>query len=122
VYDCTQCPGYCCSYPVIELTKKDVERIAKYFEMDVDKATRKFTRADHGYDRIMRRKEDDIYGRICQFFDAEARNCSIYKARPKTCRTFPGPDRCGYYDFLSFERETQEDPDHVALTNSSEFE
>ncbi|MEL6291099.1 MAG: YkgJ family cysteine cluster protein [Pseudomonadota bacterium] len=122
MYDCSKCPGYCCSYPVIELKRRDVERLAKHFKITAVEAENRFTRTDHGYKRIMRRKEDEIYGRICQFFDTKNRNCSIYDARPKTCREFPGPDRCGYWDFLTFERETQEDPDHVALTNSADFE
>jgi len=29
------------------------------------------------------------------------------------CRSFPGTTRCGYYDFLSFERRAQEDPEFV---------
>ena len=33
------------------------------------------------------------------------------------CRSFPGGGRCGYYDFLSFERRAQEDDEFVALTN-----
>ena len=33
------------------------------------------------------------------------------------CRSFPGGGRCGYYDFLSFERRAQEDDKFVALTN-----
>ena len=27
--DCKKCPGYCCSYPLIALDKRDVERLAK---------------------------------------------------------------------------------------------
>ena len=37
-------------------------------------------------------------------------NCSI-------CRRFPAENRCGYYDFLQFERKHQTDPDFVALTD-----
>ncbi|MEO1718992.1 MAG: hypothetical protein AAFR23_02065, partial [Pseudomonadota bacterium] len=59
VYDCSKCPGYCCSYPVIELREKDVARLAEHFGMTFEAADRKFTRSDHGYERIMRRKEDD---------------------------------------------------------------
>ena len=121
MYDCNKCPGYCCSYPVITVSKKDVKRLAKHFDMTTEEAEKKFTRSDHGYKRIMKRKKDHVYGRICRFFDTEARNCTIYKARPETCREFPGEGNCGYYDFLQFERETQDDPEHVALTNSGEF-
>ncbi len=32
-YDCLKCPGYCCSYPVIEVRDRDAVRIAKHFDM-----------------------------------------------------------------------------------------
>ncbi len=54
--------------------------------------------------------------RICRFFDTEARRCTIYTARPTICREYPGGNRCGYYDFLSSERNSQNDPDHIATT------
>lgn len=115
-YDCLKCPGYCCSYPVIEVKDKDADRIAKHFEMPLAKAEKKYFKAAHGYKRIMRRKEDVHFGKICQFFDTDARRCTIYHARPSTCRTFPGPDNCGYYDFLNFERGTQEDATFISST------
>jgi hypothetical protein len=65
----------------------------------------------------MRRKRDDVYGKICRFFDTTKRCCTIYTARPAVCRSFPGSGRCGYYDFLAFERRAQEDDEFVALTN-----
>jgi len=118
-YDCLNCPGYCCSYPVIVLKKRDVERLARHFKMTIEKAQSKFTRSDHGEKRIMKRKKDEHFGRICQFFDTEERCCTVYKARPAICRDFPNEDRCGYYDFLEFERRHQEDGTHVATTDSS---
>ena len=50
------------------------------------------------------------------FLDQEKRQCTIYDARPGVCRIFPESSRCGYYEFLKFEREQQGDPDYVALT------
>ena len=120
-YDCLNCPGYCCSYPVIALTKRDVERLAKHHDMSFDDAEAKFTKSDHGHKRIMRRKKDEHFGRICRFFDTEKRRCTIYQARPAVCRDFPNDKRCGYYDFLQFERHHQDDPKHVAVTDSAEW-
>jgi uncharacterized protein len=115
-YDCLKCPGYCCSYPVIEVKDRDAERIAKYFELPLEKAEKKYFKSAHGYKRVMRRKADKHFGKICQFFDTDARRCTIYHARPSTCREFPGPDVCGYYDFLKFERGTQEDENFISST------
>jgi len=119
-YDCLKCPGYCCSYPVIEVKDRDAARIAKHFDMPLTTAEKKFFKSSHGYSRVMRRKKDKYYGRICQFFDTEARRCTIYEARPWACRDFPGKDNCGYWDFLAFERNAQEDDDYVSITHHDE--
>ncbi len=118
-YNCLNCPGYCCSYPVISVTKYDVARLAKHFGISWEEAEKRFTKSEHGYKRILRKKKDEHYGTICRFFDQEERRCSIYKARPHVCRAFPGGGRCGYYDFLMFERRAQDDPEFVALTDHS---
>ena len=115
-YDCGKCPGYCCSYPVIVLTKRDVERIARFHGLGFEEAEARFTRKAHGYKRIMMRKSDEHFARICTFFDNDERRCTIYRARPAVCRSFPGTPRCGYYDFLAFERAGQEDEDYVSIT------
>lgn len=116
MYSCKNCPGYCCSYPLIALVRRDVERLARHFELPFAVAERRFTRSAWGRKWVMRRKADKHYGRICRFFDTEKRRCTIYAARPAICRTFPGEGRCGYYDFLMFERRVQNDPNYVATT------
>jgi Fe-S-cluster containining protein len=118
-YDCLKCPAYCCSYPVIALTKRDIARLARYFGIDPDTAERRFTKAAYGHKRIMRRKADPIFGRACRFLDVDSRRCTIYTARPEVCRQFPTERRCGYYDFLTFERRHQNDPELVATTDYS---
>ena len=37
-YDCSKCPGYCCSYPRIVVTDRDIKRLAKHFGLSEDKA------------------------------------------------------------------------------------
>ena len=122
LYNCQKCPGYCCSYPVIALEKSDVERLANHHEVDFETARKRFTRKGHGHDYIMRRKDNEHFGRICRFFDNKNRRCKIYEARPAVCRSFPGKGRCGYYDFLTFERKAQSDPDWVASTDNGVWE
>jgi uncharacterized protein len=115
-YNCLKCPGYCCSYPIIEVKVPDAKRIAKHFGLTLAAADKKFFKSADEYKRIMRRKTDEHFGKICQFFDTGERRCTIYEARPSTCREFPGDDNCGYYDFLKFERETQEDEKFISST------
>ena len=68
MYNCKKCPGYCCSYPLIALDKRDVERLAKYFGLSFAKAKSKFTAQRWGRKYTMRRKADPHFGRICRFF------------------------------------------------------
>ena len=120
-YDCAKCPGFCCSYPVIPITARDVERLAKHFDVDVKTAEKRFTKQAHGRKYCLRRKADPHFGRICKFFDTKERRCTVYAARPSTCREYPTQNRCGYYDFLKFEREQQGDAEWVARTDTGEW-
>jgi Fe-S-cluster containining protein len=120
-YDCLKCPGYCCSYPVIPVTERDVARLARHYGITPEQAQARFTKRAEGKQRVLRRQTDPHFGRICKLFDTEARRCTAYEGRPGICRKFPGEARCGYYDFLSFEREHQSDPDFIATTDSGMF-
>lgn len=115
-YDCSKCPGYCCSYPRIEVKDKDLKRLARHFDLDLDAAEKKFTRRyrdDDVDERILRHQKDDVYKTICRFFDTDARRCTIYEARPDVCREYPDGKTCGYYTFLKFERKHQDDDTFV---------
>jgi Fe-S-cluster containining protein len=115
-YNCLKCPGYCCSYPIIEVKDRDAERIAAHFDLPLAKAEEKFFRMTREHGRVMRRQKDEHFGKICRFFDTEERRCTIYEARPRACREFPGKDNCGYWDFLAFERNAQEDEEYISTT------
>ncbi|MEL7019464.1 MAG: YkgJ family cysteine cluster protein, partial [Pseudomonadota bacterium] len=117
-YDCLKCVAYCCSYTHIPTNKTDIKRLAKHFELTEDQAKRRYTKkGDEDTPRVLRHTEDEHFVTSCMFLDKNTRNCTIYEARPKICREFPTQNRCGYYDFLMFEREVQDDPDWVATTN-----
>lgn len=116
-YNCGKCPAYCCSYPRVIVTPEDVARLAKHFGISAKKARKRFTKkGEEKGERILRHQEDHVYDSVCRFLDRETRGCTIYEARPGICREYPGGGRCGYYDFLSFERRAQEDPDFIPLT------
>jgi hypothetical protein len=119
-FDCNRCPAYCCTYPLIPVTKRDLKRLAKHFGIGLEKAEKRFSKkGSKKRERVLRHQEDHIFGTACRFLDTETRNCTIYKARPQICRDFPGTKRCGYYDFLTFERRQLDDPDHIAVTNNT---
>ena len=115
-YDCSKCPGYCCSYPRIEVKPSDLKRLARYFNVSVEVAARRFTRIymDEGKpERILRHQKDTVYETICRFFDTDTRRCTIYEGRPAVCRDYPNGKTCGYYTFLKFERKHQDDKSFV---------
>ena len=115
-YDCSRCPGYCCSYPRIEVKPSDVRRLAAFHGISVEEAERKFTRIymdDGKPERILRHKKDTVYDTICRFFDTNLRRCTIYAGRPQVCREYPNGRHCGYYTFIKFERKHQDDETFV---------
>src|SRR5690606_19675078 len=81
MYNCSKCPGYCCSYPLIALTKRDVERLARHFDLSFEEAKARFTSERWGHKYSMRRKKDKHFGRVCRFFDTDERRCTVYEAR-----------------------------------------
>jgi Fe-S-cluster containining protein len=108
-FDCSKCPAFCCAiYERVQVTKRDINRLAKYFGLTVESATERYTKMYSG-ERVLRRKKDPIFGQACQFLDHETRGCTIYHARPAVCREYPDRTRCAYYDLLQFEREQQDD-------------
>ena len=116
-YSCDKCPAYCCTYTEIEITKRDIERLARHFDLTYARAEERFTKSlgkDGG--RMLRHREDRIFDSACMFLDQEKRQCTVYEARPGVCRKYPDSSRCGYYEFLKFEREHQGDEEMVALT------
>ena len=116
-YDCKKCPGYCCSYPLIEVSKTDIARLAKHFDVDYATAEERFTLYDKEEKvRGLRKQKDEFFGQVCRFFDTKARRCGVYEARPEACRGYPYSKTCGYWQFLKFERDLQGDATFVAMT------
>ncbi len=114
-YDCSKCPAYCCSYERIVVTKRDLTRLANHFGLDPEIARKRFTKMAAG-EQVLRHQKDKIYGSVCMFLDAKARRCTIYNARPGVFQEYPDFSRCGYYDFLKWERIQQQDEHFVPLT------
>jgi Fe-S-cluster containining protein len=107
-YNCAKCPAYCCSiYERVQVTKRDLKRLAKHFALDLETAARRLTTVWQG-ERVLRRK-------ACKFLNPLTRQCTIYHARPLVCREFPARSRCAYYDLLTFERSQQGDPTVLPL-------
>jgi hypothetical protein len=115
-YSCNKCPAYCCTYTDIEITKRDIERLARHFGVEFEVAEQRYTKLDSKGAPLLRHKRDRIFDSACMFLDQKKRQCTVYESRPGVCRKFPDSTRCGYYEFLKFEREQQGDDKWVALT------
>ena len=118
-FDCLNCVGICCSvYRHIEVSKRDLNRIARHFGITPEAAAVKYTKLAGGQ-RILRRKRDKLFGTTCIFHDLDTRLCGEYDARPLTCRLWPNQGAsdgdCVYYDVLQFERALQDDETVVPL-------
>ena len=116
-FNCSKCPAYCCSiYERVQVTKRDVNRLAKYFGVTSAVAEKRYTKIDRASgERVLRRTKDVIFEQTCMFLDQETRGCTIYHGRPAVCREYPARARCSYYDLLQFERNQQDDPSVVPL-------
>jgi uncharacterized protein len=114
-FNCAKCPAYCCTYPRTAVTDADIRRLAKGLGKSVTYIRDRYTKVVEG-ERVLRHKQDEIFETCCRFLDKETRQCTVYKHRPSICRSYPGTVRCGYYDFLAFERRAQDDPEYIALT------
>ena len=108
-FDCAKCPAYCCSiYDRVQVTQRDINRLAKHFGVSKETARRRYTKMWE-QERVLRRVKDTIFEETCMFLDQETRGCTIYHARPAVCREYPARQRCTYYDMLQFERRQQQD-------------
>lgn len=114
-YDCLKCPAYCCTYARIDVTKRDIARLARHFNVDFETAKQRYTKFREG-DQVLRHRQDKIFGTACMFLDPDTRRCTIYEARPGVCHEYPDQPRCGYYEFLRWERGHQDDKDFIPLS------
>lgn len=112
MFNCAKCPAYCCSYDRVQVTKRDLLRIARHVGVSYRQAEQRHTKASP-IGRILRHKKDRIFRTVCEFLNTETRQCTIYDARPAVCREYPDSLRCGYYDFLAAERRRQCDPEFI---------
>lgn len=114
-YNCSTCPAYCCAvYERVQVTPRDIKRLARHFGVDYATAEKRYTKTYQG-ERILRRKKDPIFREACKFLDPNTRRCTVYNARPLACRQFPARERCAYYDLLAFERNQQNDKTALPL-------
>ena len=66
-YDCVECPAYCCSvYERVQVTPRDIRRLAKHFGVTEEVATARYTKM-HGNERVLRKKPTPCSDRLASF-------------------------------------------------------
>ncbi len=97
-YDCSDCPSYCCAYPIIPVTVSDIRRFAKALGLTYQEARERHTEPEGKNRRKIRQRPDAQFGAsACTFLDRRTRLCTIYEARPEVCSSHPGDD-CEWHD------------------------
>lgn len=87
---CDSCGGNCCvgESGYIWIEPKEIEELAKLLNMPINDVGMKYLMRA-GYKYSIKEIQLDKENYACIFFDLQKRQCSIYEARPKQCRTFP---------------------------------
>ena len=80
--DCTVCAN-CCKVATVELSERDIERLAKVVGVSERQFIAEYTVKDPEEGLILRRSDESG----CVFLDGK--DCTIYDDRPDTCRRFP---------------------------------
>jgi Fe-S-cluster containining protein len=84
-FECSQCGDCCTGAPgFVWVNQEEIEAIAAKIQMDVEKFEKLYVRKIG-----VRRSLVEFPNGDCVFFDTEKRNCSVYEARPRQCRTWP---------------------------------
>jgi len=92
-FQCHRCGGCCETAPVLDLNHYDIERIADYLKISINRMLEKYTMA-LPKERInalpylfpVRGIKETL---PCMFYDKKVKGCGIYPARPLVCRAFP---------------------------------
>ena len=111
-FNCSKCPGYCCSHSRIAVSDYDIARLAKHFDLSVEEAKRTLhvSLSDQGSRRAdPAAPADHIYKIGLPLLRYRRASLHGLRGAPNVCRKYPYGNRCGYYEFLKFEREHQDD-------------
>ena len=84
-FECTQCGDCCTGAPgFVWVNQEEIDALAAKIGVSVDEFEKKYVRKVTGRRSLVEYPNGD-----CVFFDTEKRNCSVYEARPRQCRTWP---------------------------------
>jgi Fe-S-cluster containining protein len=84
-FECTGCGDCCTGAPgYVWVTGEEIVELAKHLKMTRPEFEAKYVRKVGVRKSLIEYANGD-----CVFFDGRARNCTVYEARPRQCRTWP---------------------------------
>jgi uncharacterized protein len=84
-FECTGCGDCCTGAPgYVWVTRDEIELLAGHLNLSVADFEQQYVRAVGIRKSLIEYANGD-----CVFFDPNARNCTVYEARPQQCRTWP---------------------------------
>ena len=81
IFTCRQCGDCCKGYGGTYVSRKDIERISAYLQMDPDHFVK--TCCSRSGSRYVLSQQENGY---CRFWD---RNCTIHAVKPNMCNAWP---------------------------------
>lgn len=78
--DCTEC-AHCCKTLQIEVSTKDIARLAAHLEISIKEFTKRYTRIGEDNAKVLKTIP-------CAFLGKD-NLCTVYEARPDSCRDYP---------------------------------
>ncbi len=84
-FECSECGDCCTGAPgFVWVSPEEIAELAQELDMDSASFQAQFVRDVGARKSLTERANGD-----CVFFDATARNCTVYDARPIQCKTWP---------------------------------
>jgi uncharacterized protein len=84
-FHCTQCGNCCTGTPgFVWVNQQEIESLARVLGEPTERFEESYVRK-FGIRKSLR----EFPNGDCVFFDAQARQCSVYEVRPRQCRTWP---------------------------------
>lgn len=84
-FKCSGCGDCCTGAPgFVWVNKEEIAGLAAEMELDVEEFERLYVRKIG-----VRKSLKEFPNGDCVFFDTDERNCTVYNARPRQCKTWP---------------------------------
>jgi uncharacterized protein len=84
-FSCTGCGDCCTGDPgYVWVTNAEIETLAAACKLDVEEFERRYVRKVGIRKSLIEHANGD-----CVFFDNKTRQCRVYEARPRQCKTWP---------------------------------